>query len=165
MAVFISNTYEKILSALRFLIAVFAAVLVVVVFSNVICRYFLQFAIAWAEETARFLFIWLAFMGAVVANANNEHMKFDLLVSKLPKKTGALVTVLANGIILVILFLIIKGGFTIVRVNSEWMTPVLEIPYGAVYSIVPVCGTLLLVQFLSRMLKAVKVLIEPNQLG
>ncbi len=146
----LKGAYRGMLKGIEFLIAILAAILVVVVFSNVICRYFLQFALAWAEETARFLFIWLSFLGAILANAYSEHMNFDFLVGKLPRKLGLIVTITANIVVLIVLYFIFKGGIKLVTVNIEWMTPALNIPYGLVYSIVPISAVVLALQFLTR---------------
>ena len=155
--------YNLILKAIKLLIVVFASLLVIIVFSNIICRYFLHFSLAWAEESARFIFIWLAFTGAVLGNANNEHMKFDLLVDKMPGKIRALVLMLAYGIIIFILALLIYGGVIIVKINAEWLTPVLGIPYGLIYTIVPICGTLLILQVTMRFFSAFNIIVSSNK--
>jgi TRAP-type transport system small permease protein len=159
----LNNAYSVFLKVIKIIIAVLASILVVVVFSNVLCRYILDFSLAWAEETARFLFIWLSFLGAVLANANSEHMNFDLLIKKMPRRIGEIFSIIAYAFILFILFLIIKGGITIVKGNLEWLSSALEISYGLVYSIVPVCSVILALQFLARMFKTIKSLLGISQ--
>jgi TRAP-type transport system small permease protein len=155
MRLILRNLYDMALNALKILIVIMATALVIIVFSNVIFRYFLNSALAWSEEAARFLFIWLSFMGAVLANAKSEHMNFDMIVKHVPKKVGAILSIVANMIIISILILIIKGSITIVLGSITWMTSALEIPYGYVYSIVPVCSLILALQFLTRLIKNV----------
>jgi TRAP-type C4-dicarboxylate transport system permease small subunit len=154
-----SLIYQGLLKVIKLLIVILGIALVLVVFSNVVARYFLNFSLAWAEETARFLFIWLSFLGAVLANAYSEHMNFDLLVNRSPKKLGQLLQIIAYLIILSVLFLVIQGGITIVIGNWEWLTPALEISYGLVYSIVPVCCVLLALQFLVRLFRIIQSLL------
>lgn len=146
----IKACHEKLLTGIRFLIAVMAAILVVVVFSNVIGRYFFHFALAWAEETARFLFIWLSFLGAVLANAHYAHMNLDIFVKWAPRKIGQLMMILANVIFLIILALLVDGGITMTIQNYNWETPVLEISYGLVYSIAPISCVIMMLQTLAR---------------
>lgn len=84
------GTIEKIYGVcekiLRYITGVLLAGMVVVVFSNVISRYFLNAAIAWSEEISRFMLIWLVFLGANLAYINDEHLGLDILVKAVPKK-------------------------------------------------------------------------------
>ncbi len=61
------------------------------VFLNVLSRYILEISLPWSEELARFMFIWLSFIGAVIANAQFSHMRLDFIVEKLPAKTAKVV--------------------------------------------------------------------------
>lgn len=152
----IGNIYEGFLKGIKYLLVVLSTVLIVVVFSNVISRYFLHASLAWADETARFLFIWITFLGAILAHDRSEHMNLDIVIKNVPKKVGLTLLIIANLIVVGILGLITKGGMTIMIENYEWMTPALEISYGLVYSIVPVSGVILILQTLARIVKIIK---------
>ncbi|WHH61300.1 TRAP transporter small permease [Petroclostridium sp. X23] len=152
----IRSIYERLLTGIKYLLVLLSTVLIVVVFSNVISRYFLHNSLAWADETARFLFIWITFLGAVLAHDRSEHMNLDIVIQSVPRKVGLTLLVIANLIVVGILILITKGGFTVVIENYEWMTPALEISYGMVYSVVPACGVILLLQTLARIVKIIK---------
>lgn len=152
----LSTLYDLLLKIIGVIITVLFSALVIVTFSNVVSRYFLDFALAWAEETARFLFIWITFLGAVLAHAYNEHMGLDLVVNSLPQKIGKVLLFLSKCVILVILYMMIKGGITIWIQNIDWMTPALEISYGKVYSIVPICSIILAIQTIVSMIKLLK---------
>lgn len=146
----LKSCHDKLLLVIKWLITIMAAVLIIVVFSNVIGRYFFHFALAWAEETARFLFIWLSFLGAILANANYEHMNLDIFVRWAPRKIGLLIVVFANTAVLIILGLIVDGGITMTVQNYNWQTPALEISYGLVYSIGPIACFIMMLQTLAR---------------
>lgn len=158
----INAMYSGLLKAIKWILVVLVTVLVVVVFANVISRYFLDFALAWAEEIARFIFIWLTFLGAILALAHNEHMRFNLLVKSLPDKLGKIALVLANAVIIFLLGLVIKGGITIVIQNYDWLTPALQISYGLVYTIVPISGVIMFLQTSAIIYKLIISLFEPN---
>lgn len=144
---------RRMLRIVKFLIAIMAAVLVIVVFSNVLGRYFFNFALAWAEETARFLFIWLSFLGAILANAHAEHMHLTLFVDRVPNKIGKVMLIFANIVVLIILGLLVDGGATMVAQNYNWQTPALEISYGLVYSIAPISCIIMMMQVAARLYK------------
>jgi TRAP-type C4-dicarboxylate transport system permease small subunit len=159
----LTNVYDGLLKIIKFLVVVLSIALVVIVFANVISRYFLNFALAWSDEAARFLFIWVSFLGAVLANAKNEHMKLDILVQKVPEKVGKVILLISNIIILIILGVLFKGGITIAVQNYSWLTPALEISYGLVYSIAPFCILILVIQTLVKIYSITKSLLRFSQ--
>ncbi len=59
------------------------AVMVVMVFGNVVLRYLFDTGIDVSEELSRFFFVWLTFIGAVVVGRENAHLGVETLVSRL----------------------------------------------------------------------------------
>jgi TRAP-type C4-dicarboxylate transport system permease small subunit len=62
-------------------IAVFL-VLVVVVLLGVFSRWILGDQYRWSEELARFLLIWISFLGGAIAYIDDKHLGVDLLVNQ-----------------------------------------------------------------------------------
>jgi TRAP-type transport system small permease protein len=118
-------------------------VLVVIVFSSVISRYFLNSSIAWAEEISRFILIWMVFIGAVLAYANKEHLGLDIVVDIVPRKAGKILRLLADVAVFYALTLVINGGYKLTVNSMDSLTPALEIPSGYMYLIVPIAGVLM----------------------
>ena len=52
---------------LKLAIVVCLALMVVLVFGNVVLRYALNMGITVSEELSRFLFVWMTFLGAIIA--------------------------------------------------------------------------------------------------
>ena len=69
---------------LRFFIVAALAVMVVLVFGNVVLRYAFNSGITESEELSRWLFVWLTFVGAIVAMRDRAHLGMDSVVSRLP---------------------------------------------------------------------------------
>ena len=70
--------------ALDILSGLCLAIMVVLVFGNVVLRYTVNSGITASEELSRWLIVWLTFMGAVVALREHGHLGTDVLVSRLP---------------------------------------------------------------------------------
>src|SRR5437870_6109785 len=66
---------------LEILIAAFLAVMVVMVFGNVVLRYAFNSGIIVSEEMSRWLFLWVTFLGAIVALKEHGHLGSDALIS------------------------------------------------------------------------------------
>ena len=77
---------DKIVDAyfwlLKVLIALFLAIMVVLVFGNVFLRYAFNSGITVSEEVSRWLFVWLTFLGAIVAMREHGHLGVDSLVKR-----------------------------------------------------------------------------------
>ena len=72
--------------ALKAVIAICLAVMVVLVFGNVALRYIFNSGITMSEELSRWLLVWLTFLGAIVALRRHAHLGVDTLVRMLPPK-------------------------------------------------------------------------------
>ena len=75
------DAYFKLL---KVLIALFLAIMVVLVFGNVVLRYGFNSGITVSEEVSRWLFVWLTFLGAIIALREHGHLGVDMLVRRLP---------------------------------------------------------------------------------
>src|SRR5918994_6253584 len=74
---------EGYFKLLKVLIALFLAIMVLLVFGNVVLRYGFNSGISVSEEISRWLFVWLTFMGAVVALHKHAHLGTEMLVGRL----------------------------------------------------------------------------------
>lgn len=63
---------KKILEAI---LAINLAILSCIVFINIILRYGFQTSILSVDELSRYLFVWLTFIGAIVAFMDNAHVQ------------------------------------------------------------------------------------------
>ena len=64
-------------------LVIMLSAMVVMVFGNVVLRYGFNESIISSEELSRFLFIWVTFLGAIVAMRENAHLGLDSVVRKL----------------------------------------------------------------------------------
>jgi TRAP-type C4-dicarboxylate transport system permease small subunit len=142
--------YKAVIKGFYYITAVLTAALILIVFLNVFCRYVLGRSILWSEEGVRFLFVWCTFLGIVLANDRYEHMHLSLLADRLPRKHSAKVLLAANTAMLLISALLVWGGIIVSVESLDWLSPILDIPYGAVYAIAPVSCFLLCWQCIRR---------------
>jgi hypothetical protein len=57
-----------------------------VIVQEVVRRFVLNYSSAWAEETARYAFIYLGWLGAAYAVRERAHIRFDILFGAIPKR-------------------------------------------------------------------------------
>ncbi len=109
---------------LNLLMAAALAVMVVLVFGNVVLRYAFNSGIALSEEVSRWLFLWLTFLGAVVALHQHSHLGTDLLVARLSPAGQKSCQVLAQIAMLFVTWLMLKGSWAQAVINFDVQAPV-----------------------------------------
>ena len=65
---------------LELLLVFLLAVMVVMVFGNVVLRYAFNSGITVSEELSRWAFVWMTFLGAIIALKDHGHLGTDALV-------------------------------------------------------------------------------------
>lgn len=110
------------------------AVLVVLTFLNVILRYFFASSLVWAVEVSGILFVWIIFLGAVMALRDYGHLGVDLLVAKVPRRAQKVLFTLMNGIIVVLLLMFLDGLISMMLINGWRSGPATPIPVNVMYA-------------------------------
>ncbi len=120
---------------LEYLIALCLLVMVVLVFGNVVLRYGFNSGITISEEVSRWLFVWLTFLGAIVALKEHAHLGSDMLVSRLPVWGKKLCLVCGQVLMLYITWLLFSGSLAQVRINWDVEAPVSGASMGIFYGV------------------------------
>lgn len=127
------------LSVEEYVIAGVLAVMVGILFLQVVARFVFSDSISWSEELARYLFIWLIFigLGAVVLRA--EHVAIDALVVRLPQAARRVLAQLCHLVMLVVnIALVIKGVELAYIIGDLGQTsPALSLDMWVVYTALP----------------------------
>jgi TRAP-type transport system small permease protein len=117
------RTIGAISRLLEYVIAAALAVMVVLVFGNVVMRYAFNSGITVSEEVSRWLFIWGTFLGALVALRDRAHLGVDMVVGRLPAWGRKLCMLVTHVLMLGILGMLFKGALDQTRINWEVTAP------------------------------------------
>jgi TRAP-type transport system small permease protein len=115
------------------LMAAMLAIMVVLVFGNVVLRYGFNSGIVSSEETARFLFVWLTFIGAIVAMRENAHLGVDSLVRMVNTTGKKWMFGTSSALMLACCVLLFIGSYKQTLINWSVNSSVLEIPMAWLY--------------------------------
>jgi TRAP-type C4-dicarboxylate transport system permease small subunit len=100
------------------------AVMVLLVFGNVVLRYAFDSGITVSEEMSRWLFVWMTFLGAIVAVKEHAHLGTDMLVARLPVAGKKACLVVGHLLMLYVCWLLFQGSLAQARINWEVEAPV-----------------------------------------
>ncbi len=109
--------------ALEVIIAIFLAVMVILVFGNVVLRYAFNSGISISEEMSRWLFVWLTMLGAIVALREHAHLGTEILVSKLNATGKKICLIVAYGLMLMICWMMFSGSLEQTKINWDVTAP------------------------------------------
>jgi TRAP-type transport system small permease protein len=118
---------------LKALIALFLAIMVVLVFGNVVLRYAFNSGITVSEELSRWLFVWLTFLGAIVAMREHGHLGVDSLVKRLPALGKKACFIISQLLMLFVTVLLLIGSWEQTMINWSVTAPASGLSTGWFY--------------------------------
>ena len=141
------------------LIVLFATALVFVTFFQVLNRFLLHLPIAWTEEAARYLSVWVILLGAARAVRENTHIQVDIVLSRLPVTPRQIIIIVTNLLTAGLLVVLVWKGWEILEIVARRRSPALRISMFYIYLAGPVAAALMLYYLLVRTLRVWR---DPN---
>ena len=132
---------QKIIS---FVTCIFLVLMVLLALWQVISRYALKNPSQFTDELLRFMLIWTGMLGAVYAFIDEKHLSLIFLRNKLNKKWQG--TAIIFSYIMTLLFsvlILLWGGTRLSLSTVNQLSPIMKLPMGIVYSIIPISGFLI----------------------
>src|SRR5919198_5562393 len=129
------KVYAAYFHFLKFLIALFLAIMVVLVFGNVVLRYGFNTGITKSEELSRWLFVWLTFLGAIVAMREHGHLGVDTVVKRLPVTGRKACLVVSQLLMLYATWLLLRGSWEQTLINLDVAAPATGLSTGLFYGV------------------------------
>lgn len=132
-----TNNMSKIV---KYIVVIVFALLIFTTFAEVIMRYLFKKPIAWADEMSRYLFVYLSYLGTVLAaTKKNGHVNVDAIINLLPKKLKKPITILGQIVSLVIVAVITYYCLVGIRPLSRQLSAGMQIPMMIPYAAIPIC--------------------------
>ncbi len=144
------NLFYRILETI--LVALLAG-MAIMVFVNVVMRYTMNSGINVSEELARYFFVWITFIGAVVTFRENSHMGIETLVMFLSRRMRIFCMILSNIIILLCSAIFFWGTWKQSGINASMHAPVTGLSMIWVYGIGMFTGGIMFLIALERLFR------------
>lgn len=104
----------------RWLLLVLYSFIVMVIFIEVIRRFVLLYSSVWGEETARYAFIFLVWIGASAAVRERAHIRIDVITHYLPPRGAALLYLFGDVLTLLLACFAIYWSLDPVQVSLKF---------------------------------------------
>lgn len=128
----------------------------IVVALQVLFRYGFNQSLFWSEELARYLLVWLSFLGASVAYRRKAHPGIDVLQKRMPKVLQKQCRILVHLVSLALFIVLIYYGCRFAYFVRLQISPALYIPKWIVFGIIPISGSILMIHVLCFLLDELK---------
>ncbi len=127
--------------AQKYLLAFGMLFTTVLLFVNVILRYFFHSAIFWAEEVLRYCIVWISFIGTAVCVQDDSHISIDILSSSLKPKGKRILKICLQiaGIIFSVFFFIVSIRFIgQIKATNQVSATIGNMPMYVIYLCMPI---------------------------
>jgi TRAP-type C4-dicarboxylate transport system permease small subunit len=93
----------------------------------------------WTEELARFMFIWMVMIGAMIGVREGTHFEVDVL-PRLGERANALVRIVSHVFVLGFALVFVWWGIAFTRFGWDQLSEIAELPMWMIFSAWPVAG-------------------------
>lgn len=120
-------------------------VMVCLTLFQVVMRYVFRSPSSVSEVLARYCFVWLILLSATYVFGQRDHICISFLKDKMTGKVRQAMDVLTECVIIVFsASILVYGGAVITNMNMLQYDSILKVPTGMIYSVIPVCGVLII---------------------
>jgi TRAP-type C4-dicarboxylate transport system permease small subunit len=117
---------DRLCRLLSAVMVLFLGIMVVLVFGNVVLRYGFNSGITLSEELSRWLFVWMTFLGALVALRSHHHLGTDSLIARLPVRGKKICLGASHLLMLYLCWLMFRGSWQQTVINRGTTSAVME---------------------------------------
>jgi TRAP-type C4-dicarboxylate transport system permease small subunit len=146
---FLDRNGEKILALWLYLF------IVVVIFNEVIRRFVLSYSSLWGEETARYSFIYMVWIGAAMAVKDRLHIRITIIVDHFGNRLQNFFSMLASvlGMILAVIAMRYSMEPFLLSIKYQSVTDGLRIVQAWYLFAVPFGFTLIMIRFIQVLIE------------
>ncbi|HHV65714.1 MAG TPA: TRAP transporter small permease [Peptococcaceae bacterium] len=131
-------------------------VLVLLIIVNVTLRYVFKTGMVWAEELILILFAWATYLGIVVSQRYNRHIKIDFIFKMFPKPVQKFLDIVTDIAITILTCYITYLAVTLCINAGTKKTLVMQLPINVVNSCLAVAFALICLGSVVRIVEKLK---------
>ena len=136
----IAKLVDLYFRSLKALVALCLVLMVLLVLGNVVLRYVFNTGLTLSEELSRWLFVYLVFLGSIVALRERAHLGVDSFVTRLPARGRRACLIISLLLMLWANWLLVKGSWAQTVINMETTAPASGAPLAIVYAVGVIYG-------------------------
>jgi TRAP-type C4-dicarboxylate transport system permease small subunit len=136
---------DAVTAITRILLIAVGCLLVAVVLAEIAARQLFDYSLVFADELARYLFIWSAFLGASLALRRGQHIGLELAVHA----GSRVLRLLVHGCVAIFLLVLLYASTALLPLMWDQNTTLLGVRMVWVFLALPVGAVLMLIQLVA----------------
>ncbi|NIS78979.1 MAG: TRAP transporter small permease subunit [Anaerolineales bacterium] len=137
------------------LIILCASVIVTIVTIEVVLRYVFSLSLIFTEELARYLMVWIVFLGGAIAVRDDSHIRINILTKRIRPRLRVLARLIAHGLSVFLLVVLSMEGIKILGRQLDQMCITINISMFYFYLAIPVGSILMIIFILPKIRDAI----------
>lgn len=150
------NAIEKINKVIFVLIAIFIGSLSLILFVQVFLRYVVHAPLTWSEEVAKYLSIWIVFLGMAIAMRRMSLIAVEAVVQNVPKNIGHAMRILVTILIMIFLCYLFYISAQVTADASDQNFASVDLSMSLAYAALPVGAFLTLLNVIVVFIELIK---------
>ncbi len=140
------------------LCVILALTMLAILTQQVFSRYVLNSTVGWADEAARYMLIWFAYLATSAAIYKNAHIKIDVVLALWPRKARPYLKLFSNVIFFVYCIVVVYFSSNLVfgLRASGGISLGMGIPMWVVYTIIPIGHILWAIRLIQLEIRLIK---------
>lgn len=160
------NLLDRLLDLCLVIVNVLLLLLILIVILDVIMTYVLKEPLEWALEISEYALAFIAFIGAGWLMREEGHLRFDMILERLPKRARAVMEVFVSVICLLVSIVIVWTAMGITMdllVKGTLTVSILQLPRWILIVSIPIGFTILALQLIRRSYQHMQVIKAAKQ--
>lgn len=137
----------------NFIVLSFLGIMFVILFFQIMLRYFFNHPLIWSEELARYLFVWVAFIGASFGVRDSSHINLTVIFNIFPKNLRTVIRIITNLVCIIFFVYLIPDSIKLTIEQFSIASSAIGLPMGLVFLAVPVGFVLMSIRLLINTIK------------
>jgi len=129
------------------------ALMTAIILLQVFCRYVLNSPLAWPEEIARFLMVWMAFLAAPYAYREGLFVRLETWIGRFNERIQRVVNLGIQALLVILFLLLFKESLWLVERGSVIRASSVNLSLSWVFAVLPAMFLLLISTALEMLLK------------
>lgn len=151
------NNFERVCVVTLF------AMILITIFIQIVMRILFNNPLMFTEELARFLYLWMIFLGFSIITRMGSNLCIDIVSQKIYGRKKAYFSIVIDCISIVMFVFIFFHSIDYVEFSWANPAPALQIPMGIVYLVVPISMLLCTIRSVERIVQHIKRLLAGDQ--
>ena len=124
----------------------------IIIVMQVFMRYVMQAALPWSEEIARYMFIYLMYLGISYGVRRNRHLRVSAFVNLFKGKGKKILVLVSDLLFLVFAIMVVMKSSDVVALQRKLgqITAATEMPMSVVYMGVPIGFSLAIIRLIQN---------------